>query len=216
MAFDPNQHPDKNFAPPTPGEKVAAWVRVATEQTTKNGNPYFPTTLVILADRVAAQGEKGDKGRLLFDDVMTAQNMQWRLAKVCRAVKNLTPFDERDHKAMQKRLMLNDAGEAVAVVVVVANESYTKNDGTPGTKAKIVDFKPYGGAWADDFDALIDAGEKAAKEAAAKADGKRSGSGGGSGSGSGGGARPARGGGGEESGLPFDGGAGVDDGDIPF
>ena len=210
MAFDPNQHPDKNFAPPTPGEKVAAWVRVATEQTTKNGNPYFPTTLVILTDRVSAQGEKGDKGRLLFDDVMTSANMGWRLAKVCRAVKNLTPFDERDHKAMQKRLMLNDANEAVAVVVVVANESYTKNDGTPGTKAKIVDFKPYGGAWDADFDDLIEAGEKAAKEAAAKMDGKRSGSGGGSGSGPSGGARPAR------SGVDAEGLPSFDEGDIPF
>lgn len=209
MAFDPNQHPDKNFEPPTAGDKVAAWVRVATEQTTKNGNPYFPTTLVILQDRVAAPGEKGDKGSLLFDDVMTSANMGWRLAKVCRAVKNMAPFDERDHKAMQKRLMLNDAGEAVAVVVTVARESYTKNDGTTGVKAKITDFKPYGGAWGDDFDDLIEAGEKKAKEAADKAAGKRSGGG----SGSSGGARPARQA--DDTGMPFDGGD-ADDSEIPF
>ena len=211
MAFNPNDHPDKNFEPPSAGEKVAAWVRVATEQTTKNGNPYFPTTLVILQDRVAASGERGDKGRLLFDDVMTSASMGWRLAKVCRGVKNLTPFDERDHKAMQKRLMLNDSGEAVAVVVVVARESYTKNDGSTGHKAKIVDFKPYGGGWCDDFDDLIESGEKAAKDAADKRGGARSGSGSGSG-----GSRPSTGSGGSDSGLPFDGGANIEDGDIPF
>jgi single-stranded DNA-binding protein len=138
---------------------------------------------------------------------MTSANMQWRLAKVCRAVKNMAPFDERDHKAMQKRLMLNDAGEAVAVVVTVARESYTKNDGSTGVKAKITDFKPYGGTWGDDFDDLIESGEKKAKEAADKAAGKRQGSGG-----SGGATRPARQA--DDTGIPFDGG--VDDESIPF
>ena len=76
-------------------------------------------------------------------------------------------------------------------------------------KAKITDFKPYGGAWGDDFDDLIEAGEKKAKEAADKAAGKRSGGG----SGSSGGTRPARQA--DDTGMPFDGG-GADDSEIPF
>lgn len=214
--FDPSKHEgDRN--PVTPGDKVVAFVRVGAEATTKNGAAYNPCTLVVLHDRVAAPGEKGDKGALLFDDLFSGEKSAWRLAQVCRAVQNVTPFDNTQIDQLRKRLMLDKDGASVALVVTVANESYTKQDGSAGTKAKITAFKPYGGEWSDDFDDLIEKGEANAKKAAEKR-GQNSGGGStsglGGGSGSGGQRRPAN----ED--IPGGSGGGfvpgVDDGDVPF
>lgn len=209
--FDPSQHEDRQL--PSTGDKVVAFVRVGAEATTKNGAPYNPCTLAVLRDRSAAPGEKGDKGSLLFEDLFSGEKSQWRLAQVCRAVGNVTPFDPKDIDQLRKRLMVNKDGESVALVVTVAHENYTKNDGSTGTKAKVAQFKPYGGAWEGDFDDLIEKGEANAKKAADK---RRPGGGGGS-SGGGGGAqrRPA------DDGLPAGASGsgsepGFDDGDIPF
>ena len=212
MAFDPNAHEERNL--PSPGDKVVAWVRIAPETATQNGAPYFPTTLVVLHDRVAASGEKGDKGALLFDDVFSNDKSAWRLAQICRAVKNMTPFDEHDLAAMRSRLMLNSAGEGVAVVATIAHETYAKKDGSgTGTKAKIVKFSVFGGEWGDDFDDLIEKGEANAKKAAEKRG--QGGSSGGGGSSSGGGSTKRYSGSGvdENTGLPNNQGG---DDDIPF
>lgn len=214
--FDPSQHKDNDRSPVTPGEKVVAFVRVGAEATTKNGATFNPTTLVVLVDRNAAPGEKGDKGALLFDDLFSGEKSAWRLAQVCRAVKNVTPFDPKDLDQLKKRLMLAEDGGSVALVVSVVNESYTKNDGSTGTKAKISAFKPYGGAWGDDFDDIIEKGEANAKKAAEKRGQKSGGGSGSGGSGSGGGQRQPSGNDGLPPGAGSDGGGGFDDDPIPF
>ncbi len=207
--FDPSKHEDRQL--PSTGDKVVAFVRVGAEATTKNGATYNPCTLVVLHDRVAAPGEKGDKGALLFEDIFSGEKSAWRLAQVCRAVGNVTPFDPKDIDQLRKRLMVNKDGESVALVVTVANESYTKNDGSTGTKAKITAFKPYGGEWGVDFDDLIEKGEANAKKAADKRGAKPGGGSGSGAGGSGGGQRrPA------DDGIPGGGGSGFDDDSIPF
>ena len=209
--FDPSKHEGNDRNPVTPGDKVVAFVRVGAEATTKNAATYNPCTLVVLHDRVAAPGEKGDKGALLFDDLFSGEKSAWRLAQVCRAVGNITPFDNTQIDQLRKRLMLDKDGASVALVVTVANESYTKNDGSTGTKAKITAFKPYGGEWGADFDDLIEKGEANAKKAADKRGAKPGGGSGSGAGGSGGGQRrPA------DDGIPGGGGSGFDDDSIPF
>lgn len=211
--FDPKQHEDRQL--PTAGDKVVAYVRVGAEAVTKNGAAYNPCTLVVLHDRVAAPGEKGDKGALLFDDLFTGDNSAWRLAQICRALKNVTPFDPKDIEQLRKRLILDSNGASVALVATVAIESYQKNDGSTGTKAKITSFKPYGGEWGADFDDLIEKGEANARKAAEKRGQKSGGGSGSGGSGSGGGQPRAT-----DDGIPGGSGGGsvpgIDDGDVPF
>lgn len=195
--FDPSKHKEDEYEIPTRGEKVLACVRIERGET-KAGKPQVFATWGILRDRVCASGQKGDAGKLVFDRVLLTPEAEWRLAQLCRAIGQKTPFDQTNDDALAAVFTQAE------IVGIIDHEEY---DGK--TRATIRKFARYGGERDPSWDEEIEKLTAKADKSAAKAKERR---GGGSSSGGGSGATPPSGGGGTESGASSE----FDDDSIPF
>src|SRR3990167_5096727 len=80
-----------------PGEKVMACVGI--DRGHKN-HPYVSMHWLVLVDRAATGGDRGDKGRTLFDSFTLTDAARWRIGQAAAACGRTEPFDDENDQQL--------------------------------------------------------------------------------------------------------------------